>query len=95
MSDSSSSNSVLPNESYYRRKRLKKRRAIGKNYPIKLYVRLMEKLLTTVYKSKIIKFKLYKYPLKFRIYYLAFVKSLDMTFTGIKKLVRYSYIIQK
>ena len=39
------------------------------------------KLLTTAYKSKIIKFKLDEDPIQRRIYFLAFIDSLDMIFS--------------
>ena len=55
-----------------------KRIAIGTNDPIKLCARLTEKLLTTAYKSKIIKFKMDEDPLQSRIYFLTFVESLEM-----------------
>ena len=40
----------------------------------------MEKLLTTEYKSKIIRFKMDEDPLQRRIYFLTFVESLEMIF---------------
>ena len=49
----------------------------------------MEKLLTTAYKSKIVRFKLDEDPLQRQIYFLTFVESLKMTFPSIKKLVKY------
>ena len=54
---SSVNNSDLSYNSDYRRKQIKRKRN-RKNYPIKLCARLTAKLLTTVYKSIIIKFKL-------------------------------------
>ena len=45
---------------------------------MKLCTRLMEMLLTTAYKSKIIKFKLDEDLLQFRIYVLTFVESLEV-----------------
>ena len=47
-----------------------------KKDPIKLCARLTAKLLTTVYKSKIIKFKMDEDPIQRRIYFLNFVESL-------------------
>ena len=44
----------------------------------------MEKLLTTAYKSNIIKFKLDEDPLQRRIYFLTFVDSLKMIFSQYK-----------
>ena len=41
----------------------------------------MEKLLTTSYMSKIIRFKMDEYPLQRRIYFLTFIDSLDMIFS--------------
>ena len=63
----------------------KTRRAIEKKDPIKLCTRLTEKLLTTAYKSKIIRFKLYEDPLQYRIYFLTFVDSMEMTFSKYKE----------
>ena len=45
----------------------------------------MAKLLTTAYKSKIIKFKLDEDPLQRRIYFLTFVESLEMIFLQYKE----------
>ena len=56
-----------------------------KKYPIKLCVRLMEKLLTTSYKLTIIKFKLDEDPLQRYIYFLTFVESLEMIFSRYKE----------
>ena len=78
----------------YRRNQRKNKSHREKD-PIKLCARLTAKLLTTAYKSKIIKFKLDEDPLQRRIYFLTFVESLEMIFHSIKKLVKYSYIIQK
>ena len=52
-----------------------------KNDPIKICATLMEKILTTAYKSKIIRFKMDEDPLQRRIYFLTFVESLDMIFS--------------
>ena len=41
----------------------------------------MEKLLTTAYKSKIIRFLMDEDPLQRRIYFLTFIDSLDMIFS--------------
>ena len=43
------------------------------------------KFLTTAYKSKIIKFKLDKDPLQRRIYFLTFVKSLEIILSQYKE----------
>ena len=69
---SSSDNSDSSNDSDYRRKR-HKNKSHRKNYPIKLCARLTEKLLTTAYKSEIIRFKMDEDPLQRRIYFLIFV----------------------
>ena len=53
--------------------------------PIKVYVRLTEKLLTTAYKSKIVRFKLDEYPIQHQIYFLAIVESLEMIFSQYKE----------
>ena len=52
-----------------------------KNDPIKLCARLTAKLMTTVYKSKIIRLKIDKDPLQRQIYFLTFVESLEMIFS--------------
>ena len=44
----------------------------------------MELLLTTAYKSNIIRLKLDKYPLQHQIYFLTFLESLDMIFSQYK-----------
>ena len=49
-----------------------------KKNPIKLCARLTAKLLTTLYKSKIIRFKTDEDPLQHRIYFLTFVESPEM-----------------
>ena len=87
-SDSWSSDSDLSDDSDYRRKRRKKK-SHQKNDPIKLCARLTEKLLTTAYKSKIIKFNMDEDPLHHRIHFLTFVESPEMIIPSIKKLVKY------
>ena len=57
-----------------------KRRNIKKNL-IKQCLTLMENLLTTAYKSKIIRFKMDEDPLQRQIYFLTFVESLEMIFS--------------
>ena len=64
----------------YRRKRRKRKINRGKD-TIKLCARLTEKLLTTAYKSKIIRFKMDEDPLQRRIYFLTFVESLEIIFS--------------
>ena len=85
-------NSDSSNASDYRHKQRKKK-INRKKDPIKLCAQLTAKLLTTAYKSKIIKFKLDEDPLQRRIYLLKFVESLEMIFPSIKKMMKYSYII--
>ena len=80
-SESSSSNSDSSKKSDYRRKRRNKEKIYHKKDPIKLCVHLTEKLLTTVYKSKIIMFKIDEDPLQRRIYFLTFVESLELIFS--------------
>ena len=46
--------------------------------PIKQSATLTEKLLTTSYKSKVIRFKMDEDPLQCRIYFLTFLESLEM-----------------
>ena len=52
-----------------------------KKDPIRLRATSTEKLLTTAYKSKIIRFKLDEDLLQRRIYFLTFIDSLDMIFS--------------
>ena len=75
-----SSDSDLSDNSDYRRKRRKKK-SHQKSDPIKLCARLTEKLLTTPYKSKITRFKMYEDPLQRWIYFLTLVYSLEMIFS--------------
>ena len=67
-------------DSDYRRKRRKNKKH-RKNNPILQCATLTAKLLTTDYKSKIIRFKMDEDPLQRRIYFLAFVESLEMIFS--------------
>ena len=64
-------------------------RSIRKMYPIRLCATLTSKLLTTAYKSKIIRFKMDEDPLQRQIYFLAFIDSLDMIFHSTEKLVKF------
>ena len=77
---SSSDDSESPNDSDYRCKQNKKK-SHRKKCPIKLCARLTEKLLTTAYKSKIIRFKMDEDQLQRQIYFLASVESLEMIFS--------------
>ena len=80
-SDSSSRNdSDSSDDSHYRRKRRKDKKH-RKNDPIRLCATLTEKLLTTAYKLKIIRFKMDEDPLQRRICFLTFVDSLEMIFS--------------
>ena len=72
---SSSDDSDSFDESHYRRKRRKDKKH-WKNDPIRLCATLTVKLLTTAYKSKIIRFKMDEDPLQRRIYFLTFIDSL-------------------
>ena len=53
--------------------------------PIKLCARLMEKFLKTVYKFNIIKFRLDEDLLQRRVYFIAFLESLEMIFSQYKE----------
>ena len=88
-SDSLSSNSNSSNDSDYIGKQHKKK-IHQKKGPIKLCARLKAEFLTTVEKSKIIKFKLDEDPLQLRICFLMFVESPEMIFPSIEKLMKYS-----
>ena len=74
-----SDNSDSSYNSDYRQKR-RKRKSDQKKDPIKLCAQLTKKLLTTAYKSNIIRFKMDEDPLQHRIYFLTFVESLEMIF---------------
>ena len=76
LSDSDSSGKID-----YKIKRLKKKKSYQKNYHIKLCAKLTAKLLTTAYKSKIIKFKFDGDPFQRQIYFLTFIESLEMIFS--------------
>ena len=77
---SSSDNSDSSDDSHYRRKRCKNNKHQKKDL-IKLCATLTAKLLTTAYKSNIIRFKMDEDPLQRRIYFLSFVESLEMIFS--------------
>ena len=81
-------------ESHYGRRRRKNKKHKKKD-PIRLCATLTAKLLTTAYKSKIIRFKLDEDPLQRRIFFLTFIDSLNMIFPNIEKLMNCSEIIQK
>ena len=87
-SDTSSSDdsddSDSSEDSHYRRKRRKKKKQQKKD-PIRLCATLTAKLLTTAYKSKIIRFKLDEDTLQRRIYFLTFIDSLNMIFSQYKE----------
>ena len=76
---SSSDDSYSSDDSHYRRKQLKNKKH-RKTDPIKLCSTLTVKLLTTAYKSNIIRFKMDEDPLQRWIYFLTFVESLGMIF---------------
>ena len=77
---SSSDDSDSSDDSHYRRKRRKDKKHREKD-PIRLCANLTAKLLTTAYKSKIIRFKMDEDPLQRRINFLTFIDSLDMVFS--------------
>ena len=80
-SDPSSSDDYdSSNDIHYRRKR-RKYKKYQKKDPIRLCATLTAKLLTTAYKSKIIRFKMDEYPLQSRICFLSFIDSLGMIFS--------------
>ena len=85
---SSSDRSDSSGESHYRRKRQKDKKHQKKD-PIRLCATLTEKLLTTTYTSKIIRFKMDEDPLQRQIYFLTFIDSLDMIFHSTEKLMKF------
>ena len=84
---SSSDDSESSEDSYYRRKRRKYKKH-RKEDPIRLCSALTAKLLTTAYKSKIIRFKMDEDPLQRLIYFLTLIDSLDKIFLNTEKLVK-------
>ena len=85
---SSSDDSDSSEDSHYRRKRCKDKKH-RKEDLIRLCATLTEKLLTTAYKSKIIRFKMDEDPLQRRIYFLTFIDSLDMIFSQYRKTCKF------
>ena len=77
---SSSDNYDSSDDSHYRRKQRKNKKHQEKD-PIRLCANLTAKLLTTAYKSKIIRFKMDEDPLQRQIYFFTFIDSLDMIFS--------------
>ena len=77
---SSSDKSDSSDDSHYRRKRRKNNKHREKD-PIRLCATLTSKLMTTAYKSNIIRFKMDEDPLQRRIYFLKFIDLLDMIFS--------------
>ena len=77
---SSSDDSDSSDGSHYKHTRRKDKKHRKKD-PIRLCATLTEKLLTTAYKLKIIRFKMDEDPLQRRIYFLTFIGSLDMIFS--------------
>ena len=71
---------ILPNDSHYRHKRRNNKKHREKD-PIRLCTTLTAKLLTTTYKSKIIRLYMDEDPLQRRIYFLTFIDLLDMIFS--------------
>ena len=77
---SSSNDSDSSDDSNYRCKQRKDKKHRKKD-PIRLCATLTAKLLTTSYKSKIIRFKMDEDQLQRHIYFLTFIYSLDMIFS--------------
>ena len=77
---SSSDDSDSSDVSHYRRRQRKDKKHWKKD-PIRLCANLTGKLLTTAYKSNIIRFKMDEDLLQRLIYFLTFIDSLDMIFS--------------
>ena len=75
-----SDDSNCSDDSHYRRKQRKEKNHRKKD-PIRLCATLTANLLTTAYKSKIFRFKMDEDPLQCKIYFLAFIDSLDIIFS--------------
>ena len=67
-------------DSHYRRRRRKDKKHREKDQ-IRLCATLTAKLLTSAFKSKMIRFKLDEGPIQRRIYFLTFIDSLNMVFS--------------
>ena len=78
-SSDDSDDSDSSEDSHYRRRQRKNKKHRKKD-PIRLCATLTAKLLTTAFKSKIIRFKLDEDPLQRRIYFLSFIDSFNMFF---------------
>ena len=78
-SSDDSDDSDSSEESHYRRRRRKNKKHRKKD-PIRLCTTLTAKLLTTAFKSKMIRFKLDEDPLQRQIYFFTFIDSLNMIF---------------
>ena len=79
-SSDESDDSDSSEDGHYRRRRHTHREHQKKD-PIRLCANLTAKLLTTAFKSKMIRFKLDEDPLQRRIYFLTFIDSLNMVFS--------------
>ena len=79
-SSDDSNESDSSEDSHYICRRRKNKKNPKKDL-IRLCATLTAKLLTTAYKSKIIRFKLDEDPLQRRIYFLIFIDSLNMVFS--------------
>ena len=79
-SSDDSDDSDSSEDSHYRRRRRKNKKHREKDM-IRLCATLTENLLTTAFKSKIIRFKLDEDPLQRRINFLTFIDSLNMMFS--------------
>ena len=75
-----SGDSDSSDDSHYRHKQHNNKKHRKKD-PIRLCPTLTGKLLTTAYKSKIVRFKMDEDPLQRSIYLLTFIDSLDMIFS--------------
>ena len=80
LSSSMRDDSDSSDDSHYRRKQRKNKKH-RKEDPTRLCATLTEKLLTTAYKSKTIRFKMDEDPLQLRTYFLTFIDLLDMIFS--------------
>ena len=76
---------IFPIEVIIKSKRHNKNKRYQERDPIKICAKLTAKLLTTLYKTKIIKFKMDEDPIKRQIYYFFFIESLEMIFSQYKE----------
>ena len=88
LDSSLSESSDSSDDGYYKQRRRakkdknKRRSKTCFDEPIRKYTNLAAKLLTSAYKSKVFRFKLNKYPLQRRVYFIPFMNSLKIVLSN-------------